>query len=73
MLLLVLTNNTDNNKIQYFYFMPAINENYIQCFTAVCTDWLPLLKNDECKEVIIRALKYGVQTKEVGGWVCYHA
>ncbi len=46
--------------------MPVINENYIQFFTAVCTDWLPLLKNDEYKDVIIRALKYRVQTKEVG-------
>ena len=46
--------------------MPFINENYIQFFTAVCTDWLPLLKNDECKNVIIRALKYRVQTREVG-------
>ena len=46
--------------------MPVINENYIQFFTAVCTDWLPILKNDECKDVIIRSLKYRVQTKEVG-------
>jgi REP element-mobilizing transposase RayT len=46
--------------------MPVINENYIQFFTAVCTDWLPILKNDECKDVIIRSLKYSVQTKEVG-------
>jgi len=46
--------------------MSLINENYIQFFTAVCTDWLPLLKNDECKDVIIRALKYRVQTNEVG-------
>jgi REP element-mobilizing transposase RayT len=61
-----LTNNTETNKIQYFYFMPVINENYIQFFTAVCTDWLPILKNDECKDVIIRSLKYRVQTKEVG-------
>jgi REP element-mobilizing transposase RayT len=37
-----------------------------QFFTAVCTDWLPLLENDECKEAILRGLKYGVQTKEVG-------
>ncbi len=51
-----LTNNTDNNKIQYFYFMPIINENYIQFFTAVCHDWLPLLKSHECKDVIVRAL-----------------
>ena len=46
--------------------MPVINENYIQFFTAVCTDWLPILKNDECKDVIIRSLKYRMQTKEVG-------
>ena len=47
--------------------MPVINENYIQFFTAVCADWLPfILKNDECKDVIICALKYRVQTKEVG-------
>jgi len=46
--------------------MPLINENYIQFFTAVCTDWLQLLKDDECKNVIIRALKYRVQTNEVG-------
>jgi putative transposase len=46
--------------------MSLINENYIQFFTAVCTDWLPLLKNDECKDVIIRALKYRVKTNEVG-------
>ena len=46
--------------------MPLINENYIQFFTAVCTDWLSLLKNDECKDVIIRALKYRVQTNDVG-------
>jgi putative transposase len=46
--------------------MPLINENYAQFFTAVCTDWLPLLQNDECKNVVIRALKYRVQIKEIG-------
>ena len=45
--------------------MPLINENYTQFFTAVCTDWLPLLQNDECKDVILRALKYRVQVKEI--------
>ncbi|HMG68998.1 MAG TPA: hypothetical protein VK588_14975 [Chitinophagaceae bacterium] len=46
--------------------MPLINENYVQFFTAVCTDWLHLLKSDECKDVVIRALKYRVQTKQAG-------
>ena len=45
--------------------MPVIKENYIQFFTAVCTDWLSLLKTDECKNVIIRALQYRVKTKQV--------
>jgi len=46
--------------------MPPVNENFIQFFTAVCTDWLSLLKTDECKNVIIRALQYRVKTKQVG-------
>jgi|SRR5689334_11798155 len=46
--------------------MPIINENYMQFFTAVCTDWLPLLESTECKNVIIAALKHRVQTKQVG-------
>ena len=41
-------------------------ENYIQFFTAVCTDWLKLLETEECKNVIIRALQYRVRTKQVG-------
>ena len=45
--------------------MSVIIENYIQFFTAVCTDWLSLLKTDECKNVIIRALQYRVKTKQV--------
>ena len=46
--------------------MPVINENYIHFFTAVCTDWLSLLKTDECKNVVIRALQYRVKTKQMG-------
>ena len=46
--------------------MPSINENYMQFFTAVCTDWLPLVKSDECKKIILHALKYRVETKQVG-------
>lgn len=46
--------------------MAPVNENYMQFLTAVCTDWLPLLKSDECKNVILQALKYRVQTKQVG-------
>jgi len=46
--------------------MTSINENYIQFFTAVCTEWLPLLELTECKNVIIKALRYRVQTKQVG-------
>ena len=45
--------------------MPVHNENYIQFFTAVCTDWLNLLKADDCKNVLIRALQYRVKTKQV--------
>jgi putative transposase len=56
---------TSSAEFQYFYLMPVMNENHIQFFTAVCTDWLHLLKEDECKNVIIRALKYRVQTKQV--------
>ena len=41
------------------------DENYIQFFTAVCTDWLSLLQSEECKDVIIRALQYRVKTKQV--------
>jgi len=41
------------------------NDNYIQFFTAVCTDWFSLLQFEECKDVIIRALQYRVKTKEV--------
>lgn len=37
----------------------------MQFFTAVCKDWLPLLKSDECKNVIVRALKYRVQTNQL--------
>jgi len=46
--------------------MPLINENYVQFFTAVCADRLPLLESVECKNVIIKALKYRVQTKQIG-------
>ena len=46
--------------------MTSPAENYIQFFTAVCTDWLSLLENDVCKNVIIRALQYRVKTKQVG-------
>ena len=46
--------------------MPLINENYMQFFTALCTDWLPLLESDECKNVVIKALKYRIQTRQVG-------
>ncbi len=46
--------------------VPPINENYIPFFTAVCTNWLPLLESVECKTVIIEALKRRVQTKQVG-------
>ena len=46
--------------------MPLVNENYIQFFTAVCTSWLPLLELTECKNVIIKALRHRVQTKQVG-------
>ena len=51
--------------------MPAVNENYIQFFTAVYYDWLSLLKSEECKNIIINALKYRVKTKQVaiGGFV----
>ncbi len=45
--------------------MQAANENYIQFFTAVCTDWLNLLESEECKDVIIRSLQYRVKTKQV--------
>ena len=46
--------------------MTSINENYIQFFTAVCTEWLPLLESIECKNTIIESLKYRVQIKQVG-------
>ena len=51
--------------------MPANDENYIQFFTAVCYDWLSLLKSEECKNIIINALQYRVKTKQVaiGGFV----
>jgi REP element-mobilizing transposase RayT len=45
--------------------MSAIDDNYIQFFTAVCYDWLSLLKSEECKKVIINALQYRVKTKQV--------
>ena len=61
-----LTNNLDNRKIRCALIMPLINENYIQFFTAVCTEWLPLLESIECKDVIIKALRHRVQTKQVG-------
>jgi len=41
-------------------------KNYIQFFTAVCYDWLSLLKSEECKSIIINALQYRVKTKQVG-------
>src|SRR4030095_17257723 len=46
--------------------MPLINENHIQFFTAVCTEWLSLLSSENCKNVIIEALKYRVGAKQVG-------
>ena len=51
--------------------MPAVNENYIQFFTAVCYDWLSLLKSEEYKNIIINALQYRVKTKQatIGGFV----
>lgn len=45
--------------------MTVNNENYMQFFTAVCYDWLPLLKSEDCKNVIIRSLQYRVKTKQV--------
>src|SRR5215203_484640 len=45
--------------------MPAIEDNYIQFFTAVCYDWLSLLRSEECKKMIINALQYRVKTKQV--------
>ena len=45
--------------------MSFVNENHFQFFTADCTDWLSLLKTDECKNVIIQALQYRVKTKQV--------
>lgn len=45
--------------------MPSTSENYIQFFTAVCTDWLNLLETDEYKDVIIPSLQYRVKTKQV--------
>ena len=45
--------------------MSANDENYIQFFTAVCHDWLSLLKSEECKNIIINALQYRVKTKQV--------
>lgn len=46
--------------------MSPLSENYIQFFTAVCTDWLNLLESEECKNVIIRSLQYRIKTKQVG-------
>ena len=45
--------------------MSATIDNYIQFFTAVCYDWISLLKSEECKKVIINALQYRVRTKQV--------
>ena len=33
--------------------MPFIDENSVRVIPAALTDWLPLIKSDECKEVIL--------------------
>lgn len=40
-------------------------KNSVQFFTAVCYDWLKLLSDDECKKIIIDALKFRIAKGEV--------
>jgi REP element-mobilizing transposase RayT len=42
-----------------------IQDHHVHFFTAVCKDWLPLLHDNACKQVILKALKYRAQTKQV--------
>lgn len=37
----------------------------VQFFTAVCYDWLKLLEDDACKQLIIEALKFRIERGEV--------
>jgi len=38
---------------------------YPSFFTATCKDWLPFLKENDCKEIIIKSLKYLVENNRV--------
>ena len=40
-------------------------KNPVQFFTAACYDWLKLLSDDECKKIIIDALKFRIAKGEV--------
>jgi REP element-mobilizing transposase RayT len=42
-----------------------LQDHHVQFFTAVCKDWLPLLQNDACKQVVLNALRFRVKTKQV--------
>ena len=53
------------NNCYFTYVSTLIQGHHVQFFTAVCKDWLPLLQQDACKQTIINALKYRVQTKQV--------
>ncbi len=46
--------------------MPLFKQDhYVQFFTAVCKDWLPLLEAEAAKMIIIDALQYRVQRGQV--------
>ena len=42
-----------------------MHTHYIQFFTATCTNWLPLLKSQDAKQIIIESLDYLVNKDRV--------